>query len=104
MKKKIKKIDEFLDDERFIFNIDNCDLTEEEKNEKSDYYHNLREENLKNYPKRTSPNFTIEDYREIMLGIQITDNFQYTQEEKDELDRDCMEMYGEKFFKNNNNE
>lgn len=105
MSKKIKKINEFVDDDsRFDFNIDTRELTEEEKREKSYYYHNLREENLKNYPKRTTPNFTIEEYREIMLDLQITDNFQYTQEERDELDKDCMEMYGELFFKKDNSD
>jgi hypothetical protein len=34
-----------------------------------------------------------------MLDLQRIDNFEYTQEEKDELYKDCMEMYGEPFFK-----
>ena len=46
-----------------------------------------------------NPNFTIDEYREIMLDLQKIDNFQYTQEERDELDKDCMEIYGETFFK-----
>ena len=101
-RKNIKKINEFVDDE-FPFKIDNTELTEEEKREKSDYFNNLRQENLKNFPKRKGPNFTIDEYREIMLDLQRTDNFQYTQEEKDELDKDCMEMYGEPFFKKDSN-
>ena len=59
----------------------------------------MTEENLKNFPKRTTPNFTIEEYREIMLSLEVIDNFKYTKEERDELDNDCMEMYGEPFFK-----
>ena len=78
MSKKIKKINEFVDE--------------------------VVEENLKKFPKITTPNFTIEEYREIMLDLQITDNFQYTQEERDELDKDCMEMYGELFFKKDNSD
>ena len=47
----------------------------------------------------SNPNFTIDEYREIMLDLQKIDNFQYTKEERDELDKDCMEIYGETFFK-----
>jgi hypothetical protein len=46
-----------------------------------------------------NPNFTIDEFKEIMLDLQKIDNFQYTQEERDELDKDCMEIYGETFFK-----
>ena len=100
MNKKIKKIQEFLyDDSRFDFKIDTRELSEEEKREKRDYNNKMTEENLKNFPKRSTPNFTIEEYREIMLDLQIEDNFEYTEEEKVELDNDCMEMYGEPFFK-----
>ena len=99
MSKKIKKIDEFFDDNRFNFNIDTRELSEEEKKEKRDYNNRMTEENLKNFPKRTTPNFTIEEYREIMLSLEVIDNFKYTKEERDELDNDCMEMYGEPFFK-----
>lgn len=63
----------------------------------------MTEENIKNFPDRTTPIFTIDEFREIMLDLQITDNFEYTQEEKDELDKDCMEMYGEPFFKKEDN-
>ena len=100
MNKKIKKIQEFLyDDSRFDFKIDTRELSEEEKREKRDYNNKMTEENLKNFPKRSTPNFTIEEYREIMLDLQIEDNFEYTEEEKVELDNDCMEIYGELFFK-----
>ena len=100
MSKKIKKIQEFLyDDSRFDFKIDTRELSEEEKREKRDYNNRMTEENLKNFPQRSTPNFTIEEYREIMLDLQIEDNFEYTEEEKVELDNDCMEMYGEPFFK-----
>ena len=92
-----------IQDSRFNFNIDTRELTEEEKKEKRDYYNNLREEGLKKFPKRTTPNFTIEEYREIMLDLQRIDNFVYTEEERDELDKDCMEMYGEPFFKKDDN-
>jgi hypothetical protein len=34
-----------------------------------------------------------------MLDLQRIDDFEYTKEERDELDKDCMEMYGEPFFK-----
>ena len=104
MAKKIKKIDEFLeDDSRFDFNIDTRKLSEEEKKEIRDYNNKMTEENIKNFPKRTTPNFTIDEFREIMLDLQRIDNFEYTEEEKAELDDDCMEMYGEPFFKNNDN-
>ena len=103
MSKKIKKINEFVNDE-FDLEIDNTDLTEEEIKLRKEEHDRVVEENLKKFPKRTTPNFTIEEYREIMLDLQITDNFQYTQEERDELDKDCMEMYGELFFKKDNNE
>jgi hypothetical protein len=100
MSKKIKKINEFLDDDsRFDFNIDTKEISDEEEKERRDYNNRMTEENIKDFPKITTPNFTIEEYREIMLDLQITDNFQYTQEERDELDNDCMEMYGELFFK-----
>ena len=102
-RKKIKKINEFVDDE-FDLEIDNTDLTEEEIKLRKEEHDRVVEENLKKFPKITTPNFTIEEYREIMLDLQITDNFQYTQEERDELDKDCMEMYGELFFKKDNNE
>ena len=92
-----------IQDSRFNFNIDTRELTEDEKKEKRDYYNNLREEGLKKFPKRTTPNFTIEEYREIMLDLQRIDNFVYTEEERDELDKDCMEMYGEPFFKKDDN-
>jgi hypothetical protein len=104
MSKKVKKIEEFLedDDSRFEFNIDTRELTEEKKREKRDYYNNLRDENLKNFPKRTSPNFTLEEYKEIMTSLEDYPNF--TQDELDELDRDCIEMYGEPFFKKDDDE
>ncbi len=104
MSKKIKKINEFIedDDSRFDFNIDTRELTEEEKSEKRDYYNNLRDENLKNYSKRTTPNFTIDELREIIMGLEDYPNL--TQEELDELDRDCMEMYEEPFFKKDDDE
>jgi len=101
MSKKVKKIEEFLedDDSRFEFNIDTRELTEEKKREKRDYYNNLRDENLKNFPKRTSPNFTLEEYKEIMTSLEDYPNFT-----QDELDRDCIEMYGEPFFKKDDDE
>jgi hypothetical protein len=100
-RKNIKKINEFVDDE-FDLEIDNSDLTEEEIRLRKEEHDRVVEENMKEFPKRTTPNFTIEEYREIMLDLQRIDNFQYTQEEKDELDKDCMEMYGEHFFKKEN--
>ena len=102
MAKKIKKIDEFFDyddDSRFDFNIDTRTISDEEEKERRDYNNRMTEENLKSFPERTKPNFTIEEYREIMLDLQRIDNFEYTEEEKAELDNDCMEMYGEPFFK-----
>ncbi len=103
MGKKIKKINELFLDE-FELEIDNTELTEEEKKEEIEYINKMTEENLKDFPKAKSPQFTIEEFREIMLDLQRIDNFEYTQEEKDELDRDCMEMYGEPFFKKENDE
>ena len=103
MSKKIKKINEFVNDE-FDLEIDNTDLTEEEIKLRKEEHDRVVEENLKKFPKRTTPNFTIEEYREIMLDLQITDSFQYTQEERDELDKDCIEMYGELFFKKDNSD
>ena len=99
MSKKIKKIDEFLDDDsRFDFN-----LTNDEIKELNLKFSLQSKENLKKFPERTTPNFTIEEYREIMLDLQRIDNFEYTKEERAELDDDCMEMYGEPFFKKDNN-
>jgi hypothetical protein len=103
MAKKIKGINEFQDDDRFNFDLDNRIITEEENKEICDYVNRMSEENIKNFPDRTTPNFTIEEYREIMLDLQITDNFEYTEEERAELDNDCMEMYGEPFFKKEDN-
>ena len=104
MKKKIKKIDEFLDDDsRFDFNIDTTILSDDEKKEKSNHFNKLRDDSLKDHPKRTKPNFTIDEYREIMLNLEEIDNFKYTQQEREELDEDCMEMYGEPFFKKEDN-
>jgi hypothetical protein len=103
MNKKIRGINEFEDDSRFNFDLDDRKITEEENKEICDYINRMTENNLKNFPKRTTPNFTIEEYREIMLDLQRIDNFKYTQEEKDELDKDCMEIYGEPFFKKEDN-
>ena len=104
MSKKIKKIDEFLDDDsRFDFNINTREISDEEEKEIRDHYNKIRTENLKSFPERTTPNFTIDEYREIMLDLQRIDNFEYTEEEKSELDKDCMEMYGEPFFKKEDN-
>ena len=96
MSKKIKKINEFVDDE-FELEIDNTDLTEEEIKLRKEEHDRVVEENLKSFPKRTTPNFTIDELREIIMGLEDYPNL--TQEELDELDRDCMEMYGEPFFK-----
>ena len=103
MNKKIRGINEFEDDSRFNFDLDDRKITEEENKEICDYINRMTENNLKNFPKKTTPNFTIEEYREIMLDLQRIDNFEYTQEEKDELDKDCMEIYGEPFFKKEDN-
>jgi hypothetical protein len=104
MTKKIKKIDEFLDDDsRFDFNLTNDEITDDEIKELNLKFSLQSKENLKNYPERTKPNFTIEEYREIMLDLQRIDNFEYTEEERAELDDDCMEMYGEPFFKKEDN-
>jgi hypothetical protein len=104
MSKKIKKINEFIedDDARFDFNIDTRELTEEEKREKRDYYNKLIDKNLESFPKQTTPNFTLEEYREIIMGLEDYPNF--TQDELGELDSDCMEMYGEPFFKKDDDE
>jgi hypothetical protein len=102
MSKKIKKIDEFFDDSRLNFKIDTREITDEEEKERRDYNNRMTEENIKDFPKRTTPNLTIEEYREIILSLEVIDNFKYSQEERDELDNDCMEMYGEPFFKKDN--
>ena len=77
MAKKIKKIDEFLeDDSRFDININTKEISDEEEKEIRDYNNKMTEENIKKFPKRTTPNFTIEEYREIMLDLQRIDNFE----------------------------
>lgn len=53
MSKKIKKINEFVDDE-FDLEIDNTDLTEEEIKLRKEEHDRVVEENLKKFPKRTS--------------------------------------------------
>ena len=104
MTNKIKKIDEFLDDDsRFDFNLTNDEITDDEIKELNLKFSLQSKENLKKFPERTTPNFTIEEYREIMLDLQRIDNFEYTEEERAELDDDCMEMYGEPFFKKEDN-
>ena len=105
MTNKIKKIDEFLDDDsRFDFNIDTRELSEEEKKEKRDYNNRMTEENLKDHPKTAGiERMTIDEFREIMYMAAELDNEPFTKEESDELDKDCMEMYGEPFFKKEDN-
>ena len=96
MDKKIKKIDEFFDDDsRFDFNIDTRELSEEEKKEKRDYNNRMTEENLKDFPMKKSK-IDIEFYRKtinemIESGCNSVSN--------EELDKYCMEMYGEPFLK-----
>ena len=106
MTKKIKKIDEFFDyddDSRFDFNIDTRTISDEEEKEIRDHYNKIRTENLKSFPKRTKPNFTIEEYREIMyMGAELDDE-PFTDEEKAELDMECMKQFGEPFFKKDDN-
>ena len=103
MTKKIKKIDEFFDyddDSRFDFNIDTRTISDEEEKERRDYNNRMTEENLKDHPKTAGiERMTIDDYREIMYIAAELDDEPFTDEEKVELDNDCMEMYGEPFFK-----
>ena len=66
MSKKIKKINEFVDDE-FELEIDNTDLTEEEIRLRKEEHDRVVEENLKDYPKRASIEFMkLEEFREFM--------------------------------------
>ena len=107
MAKKIKKIDEFLDyddDSRFDFNIDTRAISDEEEKEIRDHYNKIRTENLKDHPKTASiERMTIDDYREIMYMAAELDDEPFTDEERAELDDDCMKQFGEPFFKKDDN-
>ena len=107
MTNKIKKIDDFFDfddDSRFDFNIDTREISDEEEKERRDYNNKMTEENLKDHPKTAGiERMTIDEFREIMYMAAELDNEPFTKEESDELDKDCMEMYGEPFFKKDNN-
>jgi hypothetical protein len=100
MKKKIKKIDEFLDDDsRFDFNIDTTELTEEQKIEKRDSNNRLTTENLKNHTKKRI-SLTIVDFRN---HIQMFKDKGHLVDSDDELNDFCMKKFGEPFIKSEDN-
>jgi len=105
MSKKIKKIDEFLDDDsRFDFNINTREISDEEEKEIRDHYNKIRTENLKDHPKTAGiERMTIDEFREIMYMAAELDNEPFTEEERAELDDDCMKQFGEPFFKKDDN-
>ena len=83
---KIKKIDEFFDDDRFDLNIDTTELTEEEIKLRKEEHDRVVEENLKSFPRAKSPQFTIDEYRELILNVQT----EFTMDEKEELLKDSF--------------
>ena len=105
MSKKIKKIDEFLDDDsRFDFNLRNNKLTEEEIKELNLKFSLQSKENLKDHPKTAGiERMTIDEFREIMYMAAELDDEPFTDEEKAELDMECMKQFGEPFFKKDDN-
>jgi len=105
MTNKIKKIDEFLDDDsRFDFNLTNDEITDDEIKELNLKFSLQSKENLKDHPKKSSIEYlTIDEFREIMNKAAEMDGTPFSDEEMAELDKDCMEMYGEPFFKKEDN-
>jgi hypothetical protein len=105
MSKKIKKIDEFLDDDsRFDFNIDTREISDEEEKERRDYNNKMTEENLKDHPKKAGiERMTIDEFREIMYMAAELDGTQFSDDDIEELDMECMKQFGEPFFKKDDN-
>ena len=100
-RKKIKKINEFVDDE-FDLEIDNTDLTEEEIKLRKEEHDRVVEENLKDHPKKASIEFmTLEEFREFMeAGVEM-DGDDFSEEDLKELNEVCMEYFGQPFRKSN---
>ena len=102
MDKKIKPINEFQDDVRFNFNLDERIITEGENKEICDYVNKMTEENLKNHPKRAAIEFmTIEEFRKTMNDAVVMDGEDFTEEDINELNEECMKYFGEQFIKKN---
>ena len=100
-----KKIDEFLDDDsRFDFNLTNYEITDDEIKELNLKFSLQSKENLKDHPKTAGiERMTIDEFREIMYMATELDDEPFTDEEKAELDMECMKQFGEPFFKKDDN-
>ena len=99
MSKKIKKINEFKDDLLFDINIDSNEYSEEYIKERDFKFSLQSKENLKDFPMKKSK-IDIDFYRKtinemIKSGCNSVSN--------EELDKYCMEIYGEPFFIKNDN-
>ena len=96
-KKKIKKIDEFLDnDSKFEIRICTDTLSDEEIQERRERDHKLYTENIKAFKKvKLSDTLDIDFYRKIVTDLKEKGECSTTDAELDEF---CLEVYGEPFF------